>query len=431
MATPSRIAVARTLHLVFGEEERVPETWDAALATGDAGLANALLGLCLRRWGTLQAFLLPQLKDPGRGLPLGTQVALAMGLAQLAWLPGVSDHAAVNESVELATIREVGFPPHKGLVNAILRRAARDRAALKAALDALDPALDQSAFTTRVLRAALAPRGDTGIETLWRRLQAPPRPHFRSLREGPPPPGLDPLLPSPEGLRLAPGALGLAADAPFPSSWLAQGEGMVQDVSSQALLDFRWDGPVTRILDACSAPGGKATVLSRRFPQAGLVAVERNPARAKRLRDNLEAREVRAEIVVEDAGAWLRREGPAFDLIMLDAPCSGSGTLQKHPELNWLGGAIDLRRLFQVQRGLLEAALTRLAPGGLLVYAVCSWLPEEGQAHRDWVLAVRPEFRPAAVWPAPLGLEDGPTSFFRPDPRTWPGEGFQAFALTT
>ena len=81
MATPSRYAVARTLHLVFGEGERVPESWDADLPPGDAGLANALLGLCLRRWGCLQAFLVPQLKDPGRGLPLGSQVALATGLA--------------------------------------------------------------------------------------------------------------------------------------------------------------------------------------------------------------------------------------------------------------------------------------------------------------------------------------------------------------
>jgi 16S rRNA (cytosine967-C5)-methyltransferase len=134
--------------------------------------------------------------------------------------------------------------------------------------------------------------------------------------------------------------------------------------------------------------------------------------------------------VVEDACAWLLRDGPSFDLIMLDAPCSGSGTLQKHPELNWLGGALDLARLAQTQRTLLEAALPRLAPGGLLIYAVCSWLPEEGLAHRERVLAAQPRYRPAAVWPAPMGTEDGPTSLFRPDPLAWAGEGFQAFAFT-
>ena len=235
MATPSRIAVARTLHLVFGEGARVPDAWDAGLPAADAGLANALLGQCLRRWGTLQAAIRPQLKDQSRGLPLGTQVSLAIGLAQLAWLPGVSDHAAVNEAVDLATSREVGFPPHKGLVNAILRRAAKDREALAAGLDAMDPALDRSPFTRRVLQAALAPRGGGGVEALWRRLQAPPHPHFRPLRAEPLPPGLEPS-------EILPGAFHLAANAEFPAQWLAAGAGMVQDLSSQALLSFRSPG---------------------------------------------------------------------------------------------------------------------------------------------------------------------------------------------
>ena len=429
MATPSRIAVARTLHLVFGEGGRVPETWDTHLSQADAGLANAMLGHCLRRWGRLQGFTRPQLKDPARGLPLGTQVALAVGLAQLAWLPGVSDHAAVNEAVELSIDREVGFPPHKGLVNALLRRAAQDRTGLRARLDAMAPALDRSAFAERVLRAALAPRGGAGLEDLWGRLQTPPHPHFRPLREGPRPEGLEP---SP----VLAGAFALAAEAPFPMAWLARGDGMVQDLSSQALLDFQWERPATRILDACSAPGGKATLLGRRFPAAALTAVERNPGRARRLRENLSLRGVTAEIVEDDAGPWLRHEGPSFDLVMLDAPCSGSGTLQKHPELNWLGDGLDLQRLFHSQRELLEAALARLAPGGLLIYAVCSWLPEEGEAHRERILAQAPQFRPAAIWPGAMGIPDGTgdaagrTSFFRPDPRTWPGEGFQAFAFT-
>jgi 16S rRNA (cytosine967-C5)-methyltransferase len=423
MATPSRIAVARTLHLVFGEGSRVPETWDAGLAPEDAGFANALLGLCLRRWGTLQAFCRPQLKDPARGLPLGTQVTLAIGLAQLAWLPGVSDHAAVNEAVELANLREVGFPPHKGLVNAILRRAAKDRLALRATLEGQDPAQDRTPFTNRVLRAALSPRAQTDLDGLWKRLQAPPRLHFMALDDAPIPSGLEPV----EALA---GAFTLAPEAPFPREWLARGAGMVQDLSSQALLAFQWDGPVTRILDACSAPGGKATVLSRRFPGASLTAVERNAVRAQRLRDNLQLRRVRAEILVEEAAGWLRRGGPDFDLIMLDAPCSGSGTLQKHPELNWLGDSLDLERLHRTQRELLAAALTRLAPGGLLIYAVCSWLAEEGQAHHNWALANHPRLRPARVWPAAMGALAGPASFFRPDPLAWPGEGFQAFALT-
>lgn len=423
MATPSRVAVARTLHLVFGSGDRVPESWDAGLSPEDAGLANAILGQCLRRWGTLQAYCRPQLKDPGRGLPLGTQVCLAIGLGQLAWLPGVTDHAAVNEAVALTQEREVGFPPHKGLVNAILRRAAKDRQALRTELEALDPALDRTPFTTRVLRSAVEPRRQLDIEGLWHRLQAPPRPSFFALRDEPLPPGLEPA-------EFPPGALQLAPGASFPREWLTRGAGMVQDLSSQALLQFQWEHPVTRILDACSAPGGKTTVLSRRFPQAVLTALERNPARAQRLVENLRQRSAPAEVRVEDAAPWMRKGGPGFDLILLDAPCSGSGTLQKHPELNWLGEGLDIRRLQRAQRELLDAALPRLAPGGLLIYAVCSWLPEEGHAHREWILTSHPELRTAKIWPLGMGTDNGPTSFFRPDPLTWPGEGFQAFAFS-
>jgi 16S rRNA (cytosine967-C5)-methyltransferase len=398
----------------------VPETWDAGLAPEDAGLANALLGLCLRRWGTLQAHCKPLLKNPARGLPLGSQVTLAIGLAQLAWLPGVSDHAAVHETVELTGDRDLGFPPHKGLVNAILRRAAGDRQGLRRALDAMDPALDRTPFAERLLKAALWPRNQLGArEELWKRLQTPPTPFFLAL--GPAPEDLEPV---PE----VPGALRLAAQAGFPRAWLASGTGLVQDLSSQALLAFLWDRSPSRILDACAAPGGKTTALCRRFPHSAITALEKSPIRAERLRQNLRARHIHAEIQVDEAGLWLRQEGPAFDLILLDAPCTGTGTLQKHPELTWIGEAIDRPRLRAVQRDLLEAAIPRLAPGGLLVYAVCSWLSEEGQDHRDWLLD-QPGLAPAPIWPAGMGVEDGPTSFFRPDPLAWPGEGFQAFAF--
>ncbi len=421
MPTPSRIAVAGALQTVFGEGERLPEAWDRDLPPGDAGLANALLGLCLRRWGTLQAHVLPQLQRPERGLPLGTQIALALGLAQLAWLPGVSVHAAVNEAVALAGHRDLGFPPHQGLVNALLRRAAKDRTALAAALDAAPAALDQTPFVARALKAALWPWGRLDAQdALWRRLQTPPRPWFVALDDAP----MD-LEPAPE----LPGALRLPPDADFPRTWLAEGHGMVQDLSSQALLAFAWDRQPARVLDACAAPGGKTTGLARRFPGAALTALEVHPARARRLEENLALRKVAAEVVVAEAADWLRSGGPAFDLILLDAPCSGSGTLQKHPELTWIGDGIDRARLRAVQRDLLEAATQRLAPGGLLIYAVCSWLSEEGQDHRDWLAGI-PGWAPAAIWPEGLGPAPGPVSFFRPDPLAWPGEGFQAFAFT-
>ena len=138
-------------------------------------------------------------------------------------------------------------------------------------------------------------------------------------------------------------------------------------------------------------------------------------------------------MIQADAAEWLEGNEATFDLILLDAPCSGSGTLQKHPEWPWLKHD-DLPRLTGLQRRLLAAAADRLAPGGLLIYAVCSWLPEECGAHREWLevrldrTCVRPQ-----VWPAAMGAaqdaEGGATAFFRPHPLRWTGEGFQGFAV--
>jgi len=425
MPTPSRTAAARALHAVFGAGHRVSDRWDTGLSSEDAGLAQALLGLCLRHWGRLQAYVKPKLKDQSRSLPLGSQVALAIGFAQLAWMDGVAAHAAVNEAVELAADPALGFPPHKGLVNALLRRGAENRQLLRTDLDALPASLDRTPFVDAVLQAALEPHHATGkveIEALWAKLQTPPRPAFRVLRgDAPPELEADPRLG---------GCWSLREGAPFPGPWLQSGAGMVQDRSSQALMAFRWEAKPIHILDACAAPGGKTTSLGSRFPEARITAVEREPRRAEWLKKNLADRAVKADVVIAEVTDYLASTTGTFDLIILDAPCSGSGTLQKHPELPWIAGNIDLERLSEMQRDLLRATIPKLEPGGLLIYAVCSWLPEEGEHHRAWVRTAHGELEAARIWPGALGAESGTTSCFRPHPLTWEGEGFQAFAWT-
>jgi 16S rRNA (cytosine967-C5)-methyltransferase len=425
MPTPSRLAAARALHAVFGAGHRVSDRWDTGLSSEDAGLAQALLGLCLRHWGRLQAHVKPKLKDQSRSLPLGSQVALAIGFAQLAWMDGVAAHAAVNEAVELAADPTLGFPPHKGLVNALLRRGADNRQLLRSDLDSLPAALDRTPFVDAVLRAALEPHHATGksdVEALWAKLQLPPRPAFRVLRgDAPPELEADP--------RLA-GCWSLREGAAFPSAWLQSGAGMVQDRSSQALMAFQRQEKPIHILDACAAPGGKTTSLGLRFPDARITAVEREPRRAEWLKQNLADRGVKAEVVVAEVTDFLASTTGTFDLIILDAPCSGSGTLQKHPELPWIAGNIDLDRLSELQRDLLRATIPKLEPGGLLIYAVCSWLPEEGEHHCAWVRTAHHDLEAMPVWPGEFGAEGGDTSCFRPHPLTWEGEGFQAFAWT-
>ena len=427
MSTPSRRLVALALQGVFDRNQRISEDWDRGLGPEDARFAQAILGHCLRKWGRLQAYVKPRLAQSSRLLPTNTQIAFAMGLAQLAWMDGVADHAAVSEAVEQMGDDQLGFKPHQGLVNAILRRAAADRPKLRAELDQLPAHLDRSTFIQRAMEGALAPHGALDeLEALWARLQEPPHPIFRKLKPEPLPEGLvpDPSLPE---------AYTLEAGAAFPRTWLNSGAGMVQDRSSQALLRFQWDRPVHRICDACAAPGGKSTALALRFPEAMLTAVEINPKRAERFTKTLAQRGIEAqvaEVVVSDAVAWLRGGGAPFDLILLDAPCSASGTLQKHPELTWIGDTIDLKRLAETQWALIEAAIPRLTKGGLLIFAVCSWLPEECRDHYERMLVEHPSMAPAAVWPDGFGLAAGPSPVFCPHPLRWEGEGFQGFAFT-
>jgi 16S rRNA (cytosine967-C5)-methyltransferase len=165
--------------------------------------------------------------------------------------------------------------------------------------------------------------------------------------------------------------------------------------------------------------------LIQRFPDAAVTALERESHRLRRLRENLARWRLQAQLVQAEAASWLRGTEASFDLILVDAPCTGSGTLAKHPELGWLGGRLDLGRLLAQQRDLLEAAWLRLAPRGLLIYSVCSWLPEEGEGHREALLRNQPCAEPADLWPEAFGLR----GWFRPDPLEWEGEGFQGFAV--
>lgn len=422
MPTLSRIRVAQALQDVFISSRRVGERWDDGLQDGDASLAQAMLGLCLRNWGRMGAWILPKLKNPSRGIPVQSRIPLSIGLAQLAWLPGVSTHAAVNETVDLMGDKQLGFPPHRGLCNAILRKAAEDREGLARELDALEPALDRSPFGLHALNAALQSRGqEAELERFWEKLQRPPRPAFHALTDAPMPDGMeaDPALPL---------ALRLKDGAPFPRPWLMKGEGMVQDLSSQALMSFSFEGKPKRILDACAAPGGKTTLLSRRFPEADILALESEPRRATRLESNLKQRQVKCRIQVEDAIAFLYKTQETFDLILVDAPCSGTGTLRKHPELNWIGGALDINRLVLLQKQLLDAAIKRLTPEGVLIYAVCSYLPQEGRQHLERLLAANPQLKALPLWPEAWMVQG---QIFQPDPLTWEGEGFQAFALAS
>jgi 16S rRNA (cytosine967-C5)-methyltransferase len=150
------------------------------------------------------------------------------------------------------------------------------------------------------------------------------------------------------------------------------------------------------VADLCAAPGGKTAQLA--FAGANVTAVDRSPARISRLRENLSRLSLNAEIVVHDALEW--QAGP-FDAVLLDAPCSSTGTIRRHPDVPWLKSEADLSALTSLQQRLLDRAVELLKPGGRLIYCVCSLEPEEGEDQIAALLA-----RDSRVARQPIALQD-------------------------
>ncbi|MCR5878076.1 RsmB/NOP family class I SAM-dependent RNA methyltransferase [Phenylobacterium sp. J367] len=152
-------------------------------------------------------------------------------------------------------------------------------------------------------------------------------------------------------------------------------------------------------LDLCAAPGGKTLQLAALG--ARVTAVDKSAPRLKRLTENLARTGLSAEAVAADAAGWSDRR--RFDAVLLDAPCSATGTFRRHPDVLWAAKPSDVASLAEVQSRLLDAAGRRVKPGGLLVYCVCSLEPEEGQPQIDGFLERAPEFSVEAITPGEGG----------------------------
>ena len=159
----------------------------------------------------------------------------------------------------------------------------------------------------------------------------------------------------------------------------AEGAWWVQDAAAALPARLLGDVAGQTVVDLCAAPGGKTMQLAAASGQ--VVAVDRSPARQKRLAANLTRLGLTAETVTAEAETWRPKAPVKF--VLLDAPCSATGTLRRHPEIAWIKGADDIARLAPVQDRLLDAAAAMLAPGGTLVYCTCSLQPEEGPARID------------------------------------------------
>jgi 16S rRNA (cytosine967-C5)-methyltransferase len=335
------------------------------LVDRDRALMRRLVATILRRLGTL-GHVLSRLLD--RGIPTDApraQSALLIGAAQILWMD-VPDHAAVDLSVRLVQ-SDRRAAKYAGLVNAVLRRCAREGSSLveevKSQTLDLPPWLiarwsaHYGESVAREMALAIGNEPSLDITVKSDASQWANRLHGEMLPTG----TVRTLL---QGLvTVLPG--------------FAEGQWWVQDAA--AALPARLFGDIKdkTIADFCAAPGGKTAQLA----QAGarVIAVDRSPARIARLRDNLGRLSLAADTVVSDATEWAGAPD-SLDGILIDAPCTSTGTIRRHPDVAWLRQEADIATLAALQKRLVQKAAHLLKPGGLLVYCTCSLEPEEGEA---------------------------------------------------
>ncbi len=361
----------------------------ARLEPRDRAFARLVAGSVLRNRGRLEAVLnsflsKPLPKNQGNLWPL--LLASAAQLLVLATPP----HAVLSLAVEQCK-GDAGARRFDKLVNAVLRRLAREGAEKFAALDPAEQ--DVPAWLMARWRAAY------GDETARRIALA-------SLTEAPLDVSVKDKAEAPlwserlGGAVLPTGSVRLAAGGRVDEMpGFAEGAWWVQDAA--AALPARLLGNVEgrAVADLCAAPGGKTAELAA--AGAHVTACELVPERAERLAANLARLGLSADIVTTDVATWT--PGRLFDAVLLDAPCTATGTIRRHPDILHLKREDDIAALAETQRRLLDAAALLVGPGGVLVYCVCSLQPEEGPERIAAFLAAHPGFRHVPVRPTEVG----------------------------
>lgn len=391
------------------------------LNEADRSLVRAILNSALRHLPHIDAAISSMLQSP---LPEGAralQFVLYVAAAQILYLD-IPDHSAVDLAVEQAN-RDPRNKRFANLVNALLRRLAREKDDILSTIPKTVPAMPKWFFD----RLAAVYGREAAFAIADAQLQ---------------PAAIDITVKSDQdswaerlnATVLPTGSLRLKAfDGTIPTlPGFSDGEWWVQDAAAAIPARLFGDLKGKRIVDLCAAPGGKTAQLIA--GGAVVTALDQSPSRLKRLKSNLDRLNMEATTIQASAANWQPDE--LFDGALLDAPCSSTGTTRRHPDVLWTKGPEDIRKLAQVQENLLRHALTLVKPGGIVVFSNCSLDPLEGEnvvehllndmsnvervpiLSEDWkgmAMAISPlgEFRTTpAMLPASEGVAGGLDGFF-------------------
>ena len=356
------------------------------LDSADSALARAITITAFRRLGTIQEAINARLE---RGSPRNSgpfEPIMVAAAAQILFLD-VPDHAAVDLAIRHLH-EDARSSRYVSLGNAVLRRLAREREAILA--EAVDPFLDTPEWLA-----------ESWMESYGEDVAAA---MAESHRDEPPldisvkadPEGWAEKL---DGLLLPTGSIRLRERGGITGlPGFDEGVWWVQDAAAALPVRLLAPQPGERVADLCAAPGGKTAQLAAL--RAQVTAVDRSGPRLRRLRANLERLGLTAEIVTADATQW---QADAFDAVLLDAPCSATGTIRRHPDVAWTKTPEDRDKLVALQARLLEAAARLTKRGGRLVYCTCSLEPQEGEAQIEAFLKAHPDFARKPVEPAEIG----------------------------
>lgn len=392
----ARVAATRILAAVLEKKTSLDGMLDSengnpvyrALSVADRALVRAIVNSALRHLPRVEAALSMLLDGP---LPQGARSlhhVLVVGAAQMLYLD-VPDHSAVDLAVEQAH-RDPRNRRFVKLVNAVLRRLGREKADIEQAI-AQVPVLPDW-FYARLVSAY-------GDKTAERISEAQLTPSSIDLTVK-----ADPALWAEKlgGTLMPNGSVRLGEfEGQIPSlDGFADGAWWVQDLAASMPVRLMGDVSGKRVADLCAAPGGKTAQLA--LAGAKVTALDQSGNRLRRLRENLDRLGLHAETV--EVNMMKYQPEQLFDAVLLDAPCSSTGTLRKHPDVCWTKDKNDIAKLATLQGQMLRHALTLVDSGGIVVFSNCSLDPSEGEEMIAQVLAENPGIERVAVrkedWPS-------------------------------